>query len=131
LGKKVTFGRDLTRMGHKLFGRKYAGTFPADMIPDLDNQTRYTILNLDNSDQPGSHWIACGFAPQTGKVLVYDSFGRQTNDIIPSLVNKFGSGLEMVDDDPEQDIHEQDCGARCLAFLYVLDRKGGRYAREL
>lgn len=115
-------------MGHKLFKGKYVGTYPADMIPNLNQRHRYCILNLDRSDQPGSHWVACGYDTLNDKILVYDSFGRPTSKIIPSLVDKFGPQLEMVDDDAEQQIHEEDCGARCLAFLYVLDRMGPQFA---
>ncbi len=150
LGKKTTWGRDLTKMGHKLFQMNYVGTFPADKIPDIgknrdgsvvvDNNVKkdsklYCILNLDNSDEPGSHWIAIGYdIPETaseGKILVYDSFGRDTEDIIPSLVQKFGDKLETVDQDAEQKISEDDCGPRCLAFLYILDRVGSRFAKLL
>lgn len=148
LGKKTTWGRDLTKMGHKLFQRNYVGTFPSDKIPDIGknndgsdvtdstvkkNSKLYCILNLDNSSQPGSHWIAIGYdIPKDaaeGKILVYDSFGRNTEDIIPSLVQKFGNKLEIVDQDSEQDVNMDDCGPRCLSFLYVLDRIGSKYAK--
>lgn len=144
LGKKTTWGKDLTKMGHKLFGMNYAGTFPADMIPNIgknkdgsditDNNIKkdsplYVILNLDRSSLPGSHWISAGYEIATKKIWVYDSFGRNTKAIIPTLVQKFGNKLRMADDDAEQMMHEDDCGSRCLAFLYVLDRMGSKFAK--
>ena len=67
LGKKITWGDDLTRMGYKLFGKNYAGTFSSDKIPNLgfinngifkipiteknvkSNSKLYACINLDNS----------------------------------------------------------------------------------
>lgn len=144
LGKKTTWSKDITKMGHKLFGMNYAGTFPADMIPDIGknrdgsiitdgnikkDSPLYTILNLDRSSEPGSHWIAVGYDIDSGMVWVYDSFGRDTKAIAPLLVQKFGDKLRMADDDAEQMMHEEDCGARCLAFLYIMDRMGVKYAK--
>lgn len=150
LGKKTTWGRDLTKMGLKLFQRNYVGTFPSDKIPDIGKNSNgstvtddnvnsdsklYCILNIDNSSEPGSHWLGIGYdIPKNaseGKILVYDSFGRNTEDIIPSLVQKFGDKLDIVDQDAEQKIDEDDCGARCLAFLFVLDRTGSKFAKLL
>lgn len=146
LGKKETWGRDLTKMGHKLFGQNYSGTFPADKIPNIGKNrdgstvTRsntkkdsnlYCILNLDYSHQPGSHWLACAYDINSGKIYVYDSFGRDTEKIMPTLVEKFGDKLVTVDQDAEQLKSEDDCGARCLAWLYIFDRMGSEYAKLL
>lgn len=140
VGKKITFGRDLTKAGMKLFGKNYMGTFSADEIPDIgkgvtegtitSKSPLYLIANLDDSDEPGSHWIAIAFDVEKKKIWVYDSFGRDTNKIIPVLAKKFGkNNLRMAEDDSEQMISEEDCGARSLAFLYVFDRYGVDIAR--
>lgn len=146
LGNKTTLGSDLKKVGMKLFSTKFIGAFPADMIPDLTKKQPYAIINLDDSDLPGSHWIAisrtncCSFrSSQLGKcdkrssardcILVYDSFGRPTAEILPSLIKKVSNAkLLMVDDDPEQGISETNCGARCMAWLYVFDRYGSDVA---
>ncbi len=148
LGKKTTWGDDLTRMGHKLFGKTYAGTFSSDKIPDLgfikkgifkipitvnnikSNSKLYTCINLDNSNQPGSHWVALAYDVYTSKIMIYDSFGRDTKKILPSLIEKFGdANIVMSDQDPEQDPKQDDCGARCMAFLYIFDRFGSKKAK--
>ena len=127
LGKKTTWGDDLTRMGHKLFGKTYAGTFSSDKIPDLgfikkgifkipitvnnikSNSKLYTCINLDNSNQPGSHWVALAYDVFTSKIMIYDSFGRDTKKILPSLIEKFGdANIVMSDQDPEQDPKQDD-----------------------
>ena len=150
LGKKVTWGSDLTKMGNKLFKKNYAGTYSSNMIPDLgvvgngffktktniDNISSesklYSCVNLDNSDEPGSHWIALGYDVYNGKIMIYDSFGRDTKIILPSLIEKYGNdNIVMADNDSEQNIQEDDCGARCMAFLYVFDRFGSKYAQKI
>ncbi len=139
LGKKSTFGKDLTRVGIKLFGSNFMGAFPSDRIPKIginddgaivtnDNINKrsrlYAIANLDDSTMPGSHWISLGYDVDSKKIWVYDSFGRKTKEIIPTLVQEYGTKLKMVDDDAEQAVEEDDCGARCMAWLYIFDRYG-------
>lgn len=160
VGKRVTFGRDLTKAGLKLFGMNYMGTFASDQIPhslgkvpgtgkgatgtrwiDSANVSAksplYLITNLDDSNMPGSHWVALAYdipdeslGKKQGLIWVYDSFGRKTGDILPQLAKQFGkNNLRMADDDAEQKLIEDDCGARCLAFLYIFDRHGSDVAK--
>ena len=72
------------------------------------------IFNLDKRNQPGSHW--CAVVKDKRHYIIYDSFGRtiplkQKNNI-------------MTDKDAEQDITEQNCGQRCIAWLVVVAVKG-------
>lgn len=129
VGKRETLGDDLKKAGMKFFGKKLTGVFSSDMIPILNKTEPYAIINLDTHDMPGSHWI--GLARMlSGKIMVYDSFGRPTREIIPSIFKKFGiSKLVQTEDDAEQSILEDDCGARTLAFLFVFDRYGSRIAK--
>ena len=110
--------------GRKLFGNKFAGVFPADRIPRL-TRARYTILNLDDHDMPGSHWIA--LARDKDSVWVYDSFGRPTQKILPDIGQTFK--FFDVDYDAEQAARETNCGARSLAWLMVFDKFGAETAK--
>lgn len=149
LGRGITVTSQLTKVGREYFGNNYVGTFPSDKIPNLGT-TRdgkpitkanvtgesklYCLLNLDNSAQSGSHWIAvCYEIPDEnkfGNIWVYDSFGRQTSTIIPQLIKKF-KNVKMADPDAEQAVLETDCGARSLAFIYVFDRCGAKFAKTI
>lgn len=151
LGKKITFGRDLARAGIKLFGKNFLGAFASDRISEIGNPNvrlgvnddgspttnnninkkshLYAIANLDNSSMPGSHWIGLAFDVNSKKIWVYDSFGRKTSEIIPSLVQRYGNKLKQVDDDAEQLVSQDDCGARTMAWLYVFDRYGASTAK--
>ena len=142
VGRGTTFSDDLKRVGCQLFGSKFAGVFASDELPELSIKMPYTIINLDKSSMQGSHWIAVVFTGRSdtadnsnklessrAAILVYDSFGRDTKTIIPSIINKYGRrNVEDADDDAEQHIFQDDCGQRSLAFLYVADRYGSKLA---
>ena len=117
VGGKVTYGNQLDMVAKRAFGDKFVGVFSSDQIPKLtDGQS--AIINLDTSRQPGSHWIAIGkLGP---KIIVYDSFGRKTKQILPKLL------AHHIDTeyDAEQSVDEYNCGARTLAFLYVFHNYG-------
>jgi hypothetical protein len=121
LPQHTTYLNELTKIGKAHFGSKYRGTFPSDRIPQLKSN-QCCIINLDTSNEPGSHWIAVA----RGKGLqcyAYDSFGRKASKLIPAL-----SGVIDSQQDAEQALIEVNCGARCIAWLYVLYAKGVKVA---
>ena len=135
IGNKTTFLSQLGNTGKQLLGDKFKGVYPSDKIPKLTLKTPYCILNLDKSNESGSHWISVtldthGHTSSVSGVkgarplVVYDSFGRTNTHIIPSL-SKSGNGLLIdTDKDAEQDILELNCGQRSLAFLIFFDKYG-------
>jgi hypothetical protein len=121
LGNGTTNSDELTKLGKRLFGKKYKGTFSADTIPKMENET-YAIVNLDKSSKGGSHWIA--LVKRKDEIVVYDSFGRRTVQILPSLLQSGNGIIIETENDAEQKKHEQDCGSRCLASLMVYKTLG-------
>lgn len=113
----VTTGIQLQKYGKMFFGRKFTGVFARNQIP-LNFQ--YIIVNLDQSDEPGSHWLAC--VRHDKQILVYDSFGRN----IPLFVNQINT-----QSDAEQHFQEENCGQRCLAFLLLYDYYGFNMAKKI
>ena len=128
-GDKSTYMNDLDRVGRKLLGIKFKGVFPSDKIPKLNDLKPYCILNLDKSTESGSHWIALAKIHGKESSLCYDSFGRSNKKIIPALQKSGNGTIQDTDRDAEQEIIQQDCGARSLAFLVVLDKYGVDVAR--
>lgn len=121
LGDETTYSTDLNKLCKKLFKNKFVGVFPCDKIPKL-KKGQYAILNLDKSNQKGSHWVSIYKKPR--KTIIYDSFGRDNGEIIPSL-SKSGNGKIIdTDKDVEQSILETNCGARCVAWLCLIDGWG-------
>lgn len=126
LGSDTTYGNNLEKVALKFLGSKFRGVFPSDKIPKLNDIKKYAILNLDSSNQSGSHWI--GLAYNNGDVIVYDSFGRNTKKIIPSLLQSGNGRVIMTDNDSEQRLKEDNCGQRSLAWLMTFDKLGPEMA---
>ena len=126
---KTTFSTDLNNVGKYLFGKKFRGVFSADQIPKLTSQQPYCIVNLDTSNELGSHWVS--LAKQNGKVYFYDSFGRPNKHILP-LLSKSGNGKILdTDEDREQGFADTDCGQRSLCWILLFDEYGAEKALEI
>jgi NDP-sugar pyrophosphorylase family protein len=129
-GDEATYLDELNAIGKKIFGVKFKGVFSSDKIPKLNDLSPYAILNLDSSKQSGSHWVSIAKYPNENKTLLYDSFARKGSKIIPSLYHS-GNGRIIDSDrkDREQEYIEQNCGARALSFLVVVEKYGPEVAQ--
>lgn len=107
-----------------MFGSRFKGVFPSDKVPNL-KQSESAIVNLDDSSQPGSHWIA--IVKHDGHLLVYDSFGRSSKRIAKFL----GANVVDAEHDAEQRDAEENCGQRSLSFLKVYYTKGAQAALSI
>lgn len=59
----------------------YRGTYAADLIPKrkiIKNKPEFYVVNLDDSNLPGSHWI--GIYLTATKIEIFDSGGRKLLD---------------------------------------------------
>ncbi len=135
VGNGVTNSQQLNEIGRIVLPGKFAGVFTQDM--DIDTSKPYSIYNLDVKGQPGSHWVATAIHPigsgrsiRRGsgkpKVLVYDSFGRKSNKILPILSKKYD--IKDTDYDAEQLESENNCGLNSMAWLMVCDVLGPHFA---
>lgn len=129
--KLTTFLSELDHTGRVLFGHKYKGTYPRDLIPPLTDLQPYCIANLDRSDQPGSHWIALAKIQNKNEYLFYDSFARHHSKIMADVEKLIGARIRNTEDDVEQDVLEQNCGQRSMAFLCVFDKHGANIAEYI
>ena len=121
-GNDTTYQDQLEKIGQQLFGVRFKGVFPSDKIPMLNDLKPYCILNLDNSKEPGSHWVA--LVKCKNDAILYDSFGRDDTMIIPNLRFSGNGKIQDTDDDIDQGRFQKNCGQRCLAFLCVYDDLG-------
>ena len=134
LGTEPLYTDELNRLGKELFGKKYLGTYPIDKIK-LD-KNGYMIVNTDESGESGEHWVA--IIVDSKNVYVYDSYGRDTKNILPLLVQKAKKKkLKIVESrrDAEQDdskpYDRNTCGQRCLAWLLVVSELGIKNALKI
>ena len=132
IGDKTTYLTELLGAGKKLFGVKFKGVYPSDKIPMLNDLTPYCILNLDSSKESGSHWVALAKCEYPSKdSIIYDSFGRDYKKIIPNLQYTNNGRIKNTDKDSEQEMMETDCGARCIAWLMVVNKHGAELALKV
>lgn len=122
LGHADTTSRDeLDALGEYYFGNRYAGTYARDEHVPLRNQAPYAIINTDPA--PGEHWLGiCRL--HGGRLMYYDSFGRKGHQV--GFTDKM-----MTEEDAEQDVEEQNCGQRCIAWLRLADERGSKAARNI
>jgi hypothetical protein len=128
LGKQITYLSDLESVGFKFLKHRFKGVYPSDHIPKLTDLTPYCVLNLDKSNESGSHWIALAKIKDKDKVMVYDSFGRKHSVIIKALQFSGKGRIVSTDNDAEQQIFQTDCGSRSIAWLLFVDNWGVKKA---
>jgi hypothetical protein len=124
---KGTYSDELEKVGKKLFGKKFDGVYSADNYRLKKN--KYFIVNLDKVRQPGSHWIAIA-TDNKNRAYLYDSFGRDTKEIIDVSGNG-NNGTYDAEHDAEQDDKEENCGQRSLAWLFIYDKWGKETAMQI
>ncbi len=129
LGNDSTYSDTLDKVSRKQLGKKFHGVYPSDRIPQLTGIKPYAIINTDKSTSPGSHWIGVGYNDDDDYYMIYDSFGRKTNKIMPGFRASFNGTVLATDSDAEQRMKENNCGQRALAWLICVDSFGYDMAR--
>lgn len=112
---------DINKMVKSIY-IEYIGTFPKDKLPNTIFSGQACIINLDDHDGPGTHWVAvfCGY----DYCEYFDPYGV----IPPPIIRKFmrSSGLKLIYSTNEiQPLNQSSilCGYYCV--LYVILRIGG------
>ena len=131
LGKTTTYSDKLHSVGKKFLGVKFKGVFPSDKIPKLNDLSPYCIVNVDKSNESGSHWMSIVKSNSKSNCILYDSFGRRNKMIIPSLRFSGNGKIIDTDRDAEQKIKEENCGARSCAWLVFYDKYGEKNAMKI
>ena len=92
-----------------------------------DEETKYSIGNVDNSSMSGSHWISYYKEPNR-PTLIYDSFGRDSSVLLPAVV-KVLKEWNDTQYDVEQLSYQANCGALCMGWLLFAKRFGYENAK--
>ena len=92
--------------------KNFMGCFSKDQIKLIENN-KSMIINLQDSNQPGSHWIALKRVNNT--IFVFDSFGI---GYIPVGIFKVFKNLKIITNMYRiQDISSNLCGMFCVLFI--------------
>ena len=93
----------------------YHGEFPMDQLPAL--QRGAYIINTDDHDEPGQHWLAIYYDEV---VEYFDSFGLLPLD---SRLEEFIGEDYVYNVTPLQQLYSNACGFYCV--YYILHRARG------
>jgi len=117
----------LDRIGKKLLGSGFAGSFPEDKKIKFNGKRCYYIFNTDKSNQKGCHWTGIYIDHKNKKLYAFDSFDRQISKLLKDVVidakkNHFTvkQGTHVI----EQQDNQNDCGQRSLAWLLMVKKHG-------
>lgn len=99
----------------KKIGLPLIGVFTKDELADIKKKDGNYILNLNNSDQSGSHWTC--FCIENNKTYYFDSFGFPG----PKELRRFNKEEYFYSDKQIQNINSTVCGYYCIAFLIYMN----------
>ena len=92
--------------------KNFIGCFSKDQIKLIENN-KSMIINLQNSNEPGSHWIALKIVNNT--IFVFDSFGV---GYLPIRIFKVYKDYKIITNIYRiQDISSNLCGLFCVLFI--------------
>lgn len=112
--------RPLTDLDIKKFVEKaklpnFRGVFMRNRLPKKSWTFECGIINLDDFDQPGTHWVA--YHKDANITTYFDSFGNLEPPI--EFVKYIGSKNKILYNHKQyQNYRTYNCGNLCLEFLY-------------
>jgi hypothetical protein len=103
--------------------RYFKGVYPADAIELPQSYPASMVINLDEKDEPGSHWVAI-FMRTPKTVCYFDSYGQPPPE---GGIKEFLRGREVEPNNfPIQSIISDVCGHYCIYFIHRCS-KGDAY----
>ena len=155
LGRKALYDYQIDEIARELFGSKWLGCNAQDKIVFKSGGTRgckplrvfdptsiplgYQIINVDTSNQPGSHW--CALIQNGNNIYVYDSFARSSQNLLKVLTKSIrlrspvkNRKIQVLDSDrsdSEQRGLSQICGHLCIAWLMCAQDFGVKSAMKI
>ena len=109
---------------NKLFHLKdYRGCFAKDNLPKKIKSREYTVVNLDDSGNPGTHWTAVVNDLKCDFVEYFDPFGIIPSSEIHNYLKTAGKDIRF-NDNQLQDTLSVRCGYFCCH--YITERAKGK-----
>lgn len=111
---KALNNEELERYAHCLKIPFFRGVFMRNALPNQIWTNETAIVNLDDSDGPGTHWVC--YKKLADSVYYFDSFGNLPPP--KELANYFGEVPKILFNyDRRQKETTPVCGHLCLEFL--------------
>ena len=94
----------------------YRGCFAKDNLPKKIKRKEYTVINLDDTGNPGTHWTAIVNDPQCDFAEYFDPFGIVSSAEIHNYLKTAGKNIRY-NDNQLQDIYSVRCGYFCCHYI--------------
>jgi hypothetical protein len=127
LGKDALYDDQIAAVAPPLLGPRWKGVYSHDQLPKSPGM--YIINTAGSKSRNGIHWVAVYQTPKT--MYVYDSYGRSTGSVLPTLKRRAGGRriIESDRSDAEQiGTTSSICGHACIAWLQCVVKFGVRGA---
>ena len=111
----------LTKLGNKLFGKTFLGSFPCDYKPTIKNKHNFSVIfNLSKHDEKGSHFVAVYCKRKN--IVYFDPFGEPcTNEFIINFIKDYSNGKNYIENNTTiQSCQSYFCGLFCICFIAYL-----------
>ncbi len=99
----------------------FRGVYASDSIPD---HTGFYVVNLDTSEQPGSHWVVIYISADRSYGEYFDSFGREPDVRLKTYLNEHCKRWTF-NRRQLQSVISKYCGHYCIAYIVLRSRKNG------
>ena len=115
----MSVGSGFSRWTDKLFGIKvvdgvrWLEVFARDELPDVTREIRpwCLIVNTDNKNQAGTHWLAF-YAPLSGGIELCNSFGLYPSIYSLDFLDPVHSSFSLLS------LSISVCGHYCIVYIY-------------
>lgn len=91
----------------------FRGVFSKDKLPSSSWEKEALIVNLDNDDGPGTHWVA--LRKNGLQVKYYDSYGNLKPPL--EIIKYLKNCIIFYNYVRDQNYNTEICGHLCLKFL--------------
>ena len=92
--------------------KNYIGTYSKDIVPILKNN-QSTIINLQDSDKNGSHWVS--YKKINNKIFYFDSYA--ITYILDIIKNQYPNYKFICNIYRMQSINSNQCARFCILFI--------------
>ena len=96
--------------------KHYRGCFAKDNLPKKIKRQEYTVVNLDDSGNPGTHWVAVVNDAKCDYVEYFDPFGIMPSSEIHEYMKTAGKDIRYNDNQLQYTLSVR-CGYFCCHYI--------------
>ena len=104
----------ITKLAKELNIKNFRGVFMRDTLPDKINKVECGIVNLDISQNKGTHWVC--YYKNNERCYYFDSFGLDP----PLELQKYLNSQIELSTFQIQEFNTHHCGYYCLLVIKLL-----------